>query len=207
MTAVYPSADGKNNVVLSVDTQPPDGHVSPAPKPVSVAGRPGQFFRLPPGIPVAADEMTLVWERKPGQWVSIGGDGRFGTEAAVLALAATVVEQPQPIPLQLRLAPAGWKLYAFKADVIITICEGNRHDTCIDVIRVAHVDPNFARDLIGVRRSSTVQVNGRPALLVETVDGWMLQAPLPDGSAFHLHAPGFLTNDQVIAIAAQVSLS
>ena len=48
-------------------------------------------------------------------------------------------------------------------------------------------------------------VNGRPAQLVPTDEGWYLQAQFPDGTTFVLQAPEVLTQEQVLAVAAEVT--
>ena len=48
-------------------------------------------------------------------------------------------------------------------------------------------------------------VNGRPAQLVPTDEGWYLQAQFPDGTTFVVQAPEAYTEAQVIAFADQVT--
>ena len=62
----------------------------------------------------------------------------------------------------------------------------------------------LARRVGPVSHLQAVQVNGRPGQLFQAQGSWLLQAPLPDGSAFTLQAPTTLTSRQVIAIADQV---
>lgn len=199
MTAVFPATDGVSDVYLVVgDRYIPQGAPEVI-RSVSVRGLPGFVVehREPPA------SVVLSWQRKPGQWLTLTGHGRFGTEAAVQALAATVVDDVQPVPLQVRLAPAGWQLAAYKDDRIVTLRDpASGEELTVYLVRTNEENLMGAvRKMAGV---STVQVNGRDSDLAQNQGGWCLEAPLPDGSAFHLHAPASLTREQVVAVADQV---
>ncbi|MDQ1663160.1 MAG: hypothetical protein QOJ68_3140 [Blastococcus sp.] len=49
-----------------------------------------------------------------------------------------------------------------------------------------------------------VTVNGRPAQLVPTANGWFLQAQFPDGTTFVVQAPASFTEADMLAVAEQV---
>jgi hypothetical protein len=202
LLAVYQAADGISDVYLGVGHQ----YVSQAPpeqvRSVRLNGTPGYLVEKhdQPGASV-----VLSWERRNGQWITLTGLGRFATETAVRALAATVIDQPQPVPLQVHLAPAGWRLEAFKDDTILTLRDPASGEE-LTVNLVDHPEPDLLHQVMGAQRASTVRVNGRESDLVQTVNGWFLQVPLPDGSAFHLQAPALLTRQQVVTVAEQVNV-
>ncbi|WP_229403131.1 hypothetical protein [Micromonospora okii] len=204
MTAVFLATDGVSDVYLAVGDRyvPPDA--AERVRPVSVKGD-------EPGFVVerqaqSGRSVVLSWERRPGQWVTLTGNGRFGSETAVRALASTVVDDSQPVPLQVRLAPVGWQLAAFKDNKTVTLRDpASGEELSVNLVEAPAEDPMSL--VSGAKRVGTVQVNGRDSDLVQTLDGWFLQVPLPDGTAFHLQAPALLTEEQVAAVAAQVTVA
>jgi hypothetical protein len=202
--AVYLDTHRDSDVYLIVWSARPQQVDEGLVRSVTVDGRPGELV-------VESDQQgghvsaTVSWQRKPGEWVSITGNGRFATGASVLALADAVVERPQQVPLQVGLAPAGWKLFAFKDNTILTL-KDERSDDTMSVQRVERTDPDLLHNVMGAREVSPVRINGRDGQLVRADEMWFLQAPLPDGSAFNLQAPLVLTRDQVIAIGEQVTV-
>jgi hypothetical protein len=201
--AVYSGTHRDSDVYLNVWSRHVDQGRT---RSVTVDGQPGELAESrPQGAPAS---VTLTWQRKPGQWVSITGNGRFATETAVRGLADAVVDRPQEGPLQVGLAPAGWKLFAFKDDTILTL-KGESSDgrgSTMSVQRVDRADPDLLHNVMGAREVSPVRINGRDGQLVRAEEMWFLQAPLPDGSVFNLQAPLVLTRDQVIAIGEQVTM-
>jgi hypothetical protein len=198
--AVYLATDGRSDVYLGVgDRYVPQG----SPTETTSVDFNGSRAYL---VDLADGAVRLSWQRRDNQWVTLTGNGRFATEAAVRALAATVVDQPQPVPLQVRLAPAGWRLAAFKDNRILTLHDpATKQSLTVNVIDQPTSD--LMHQVMGARRVSPVRVNGAASELVETAYGWFLQVPLSDGSAFHLQAPTQLTPEQVIAIAEQVHIT
>ncbi|NYT93822.1 hypothetical protein [Salinispora sp. H7-4] len=209
--AGYRATDGESGVSLIVYDQRPDPRETT--RLVTVHGQRGELWEDQLGQGAAAGErsqngatrVSVMWEREPGQWVRVTGRGRFGTEAAVLALADTVVERPQEVPLQVRLAPAGWEVFAFKDDRILTLKDENS-DATMNVHLAERPQPDLLGNVMGAQEVSTVQVNGREAHLVRADEIWFRQVPLPDGSVFNLQAPLFMTADQVVAIGEQVTV-
>jgi glycine/D-amino acid oxidase-like deaminating enzyme len=198
--AVYLATDGRSDVYLGVsDRYVPQGSPEET-RSVDLNGRRAYLVER------TDSTVVLSWQRRDNQWVTLTGNGRFATEAAVLALAAAVVDQPQQVPLQVRLAPAGWRLAAFKDNRILTLHDPATKQS-LSVNLVDQPTSNLMRQVMDARRVSPVRVNGTASELVETTYGWFLQVPLPGGSAFHLQAPTQLTREQVIAIAEQVSIT
>lgn len=203
--AVHQDPAGESGVVLSVrDSRPrPELELGEDIRPVLVHGQRGVVWKDHPQN--GPTFVTVAWEREPGQWVTVTGRGRFGTEAAVLALADTVVERPQEVPLQVGLAPAGWEVFAFKDDRILTLKDENS-DVTMTVYLAERPSSDLLHTVMGAQEVSTVQVNGGEARLVRADESWFLQVPLPDGSAFTLLAPPFMTAEQVVAIGEQVTV-
>lgn len=203
-TAVYQSTDEGNDVYLTV--HPANAELGIPCTATIIAGKPGDLCTWAP-TSGGETSVTLTWERIPGQWVAVTGNGRYATESGVRTLAAAIVDEPQRVPLQLHLAPAGWTLDAFKDDSIVTLRDAADPRNSLSVQAVPRMDPDVFHNTQGARRASTVQINGRAGQLILTEDEWFLQAPLPDGTAFNLQTPLLLTREQVIAIGGQVSRS
>ncbi|WP_018220673.1 hypothetical protein [Salinispora pacifica] len=199
--AVHQDTAGESDVYLSVYDRRPESLGST--RPVTVHGQPGELSENRPQN--GSKYVSVSWEREPGQWVRVTGQGRFGTGVAVLALADTVVERPQEVPLQVHLAPAGWDVFAFKGDTILTLKDENS-DATMSVQVVGEASSDLLGTVVGAQEVGRVEVNDRAAHLVRADEIWFLQVPLADGSAFNLQAPRFMTPDQVVAVGEQVTV-
>ncbi|MGW9195746.1 hypothetical protein [Micromonospora chersina] len=198
--AVYLARDGLSDVYLSVHDRRPAPGLG-VPRPVTVAGHPGVLYDV--RLPDNPHTVELVWERAPGQWVSLVGNGTRADPEAVLSLAAALVNQPQPVPLRVRLAPEGWKLAFFKDGTILTL-QGDERDETLSVQVVDRLEPDLMHTVTGAQQQRWVSVGGRDAHLIRTTDGWFLQFQAPGGAVVNLQAPRRLDADQVVAIAEQV---
>jgi RNA polymerase sigma factor (sigma-70 family) len=156
----------------------------------------------------------LLWPRRDGQWVRIIGDGPYGDADAVVAVAESVVDRPQPIGLQFGLAPAGWTLNSLE--------ESRSIDLSSDVdpeqrLKLSRYGPGFPitidsllEDMTFAQPAETVTLQGQPARLVLAQPGvdapvyWYVAGSFPDGSLFLLVAPETMTREQVLQIADQV---
>ncbi|MBB5112313.1 hypothetical protein AB0K27_07775 [Micromonospora echinospora] len=201
--AVYLSRSATDDVYLFVwDSRPP--RIATTSRPVAVAGRPAEIYEEPnPGGPRRLD---MSWERRPGQWVSLTGHGIFADDAALLRLAEHVVDEPQQVPLRVRLAPRGWRVATFKDDTILTL-QGDSPDETLTVQVVPRRDPDLLRNVMGAREERRVTVGGREAHLIRAKDFWFLQTEVPGGAVVNLQAPLRLSVDQVVAIAEQISVT
>ncbi|SDO05098.1 hypothetical protein [Geodermatophilus sp. DSM 45219] len=182
---------------------------------VTVDGRPGRLTVMNRGS-AEAEVAYLDWERVPGQWVTVMGRGRFAERETVTALGEDLVDGPQTVPLQLRLAPAGWRLDFFKENGrIVRLAD----DTDPEVGLTVHVPSSdevvpvdqWPGMVEGVAAPvEELAVLGQPAHVARTdhgggQEGWYLQARFPDGTGFVVQAPGDLTREQVVQIAEQVT--
>ncbi|MGX1614107.1 hypothetical protein ACWIF8_09450 [Micromonospora chalcea] len=201
--AVYLSRGAADDVYLFVwDSRP--ARIAKTSRPVAVAGRPAEIYEEPnPGGPRRLD---MSWERRPGQWVSLTGHGMFADDAALLRLAEHVVDEPQQVPLRVRLAPRGWRVAMFKDDTILTL-QGDSPDETLTVQVVPRRDPDLLLNVMGAREERRVTVGGREARLIRAEDFWFLQAEVPGGAVVNLQAPLRLSVDQVVAIAEQISVT
>ncbi|MFD6712523.1 hypothetical protein ACFXA2_04720 [Micromonospora chalcea] len=201
--AVYLSRSATDDVYLFVwDSRP--ARIATTSRPVTVAGRPAEIYEEPdPGGPRRLD---MSWERRPGQWVSLTGHGRFADDAALLRLAEHLVDEPQQVPLRVRLAPRGWRVAMFKDDTILTL-QGDSPDETLAVQVVPRRDPDLLLNVTGAREERRVTVGGREAHLIRAEDFWFLQAEVPGGAVVNLQAPLRLSVDQVVAIAEQISVT
>jgi hypothetical protein len=162
------------------------------------------------------DEVRLVFERREDQWVTVSGP----TEPdRLVALAGSLVDRPQRVPLQISLAPEGWSLQGFKDDRILTLVDDDheQHSLSVhlpypeDVIPAAQV----RSQLMGpIGPQLDVTVNDRPAQLVRLqgdlmyegrfLERWWLQAQFRDGTTFVVQAPESFTQEQVLQLAGTV---
>ena len=201
--AVYLSRTATDDVYLFVwDSRP--ARIATTSRPVTVAGRPAEIYEeSDPGGPRRLD---MSGERRPGQGVALTGHGRFADDAALLRLAEHLVDEPQQVPLRVRLAPRGWRLAFFKNDTILTL-QGDSSDETLTVQVVARRDPDLLRNVMGARHERRVTVGGREAHLIRADEIWFLQAEVPGGAVVNLQAPLRLSVDQVVAIAEQISVT
>lgn len=108
---------------------------------------------------------------------------------------------------------AGWSVYAYKDDRILTLADDEFEQQTLTVSLRAAAVP--ADQLLGelmepVGPVIDVTVDDRPAQLV-AIDGgdldrgWFLQAQFADGQTFVVQAPEAFTQEQVLGLAAQVT--
>ena len=213
----FPStADPLENMSIYVGAEPPPpgGSLSfPGwvPEDVTVNGAPAVLV-----LSVDPAMASVDWERAPGQWVTIHAQGRYAERDVLLGFAAGLVDGPQEVPVQLHLAPAGYSLDVTKDDGRIIILADDADPERSLVIRLLAPGEDPVPVLGGATDAppapaTEVTVQRQPAQLVRSDagaggrQGWVLQALLPDGSAFVVEAPGDLTEAQVVEIADQVS--
>lgn len=203
--AVYLSPDG-DDVVLTIGKARPDGQTL-GERDIRVDGRPGRISSFP-GPSVASVELT--WERQPGTWVTIVGNGRRASEEAVLQLARQVVDQPQRVSFKVTvgLIPDGWELGGFKdGGSIISYRDPAKPNLALYVQWTPKPDTAKNSEIEGFQKAQTVTVNERSAQLIQATQVWRLTATLPDGSGFTLMTPPSFSTDQVISIARSVQLN
>ena len=170
----------------------------------------------PECVEIQAPYVHLVWERRDGQWVQLSGEGRFDDADRLLGLAEDLVDRPQPVPLQVHLAPAGWSVQAYKDDRILTLVNDSYEQQTVSVhIPLAEdvVPPEELLDqLMGpIGPVIPVTVHGTSAQLVRVQsdflnqEAWFLQAQFEDGTTFTVQAPEAFTQEQVLQMAEQVT--
>lgn len=166
----------------------------------------------------------LYWQRSDGQWVAVYGLGdRYGVETALVGVAESIVDRPQPVQLQFRLAPQGWMVSSYESLGNLTLVSEAAPTSLTDRIGVSllerwrgYTDPDVV--LQGMTDGNPVEevtVNGAPARLVSVPDHfadpgsgrrtWYLAAQFADGPQFLLQAPDTLTRDDVLAMAEGLS--
>ncbi|SBT53557.1 hypothetical protein [Micromonospora auratinigra] len=197
----YESKRGDDRVLLLVSSVAPAD--VPGMRRTTVDGRPARLET--PDMDGGPPIVNLHWQRSARQWVLLTGEGRFASEDALRAVAATVVDRPQEIPLRVGLAPAGWTLRGFKDDVILTLHDpGSEREMTVQLVDRA--EPDLRHSVMGAREVTEVRVHGRPAQLVRADELWFLQASVPGGAIFTLQAPLDFTPEQVIAVGEQVTV-
>ena len=232
--AGYSSADGTGFAIQLSPTEPLPG-VNPYATDsgtVAVAGATASYLsgttpQLCTLANVCFEDLPfaeLIWERAPGQWIRLSGDGAHGEPAALVALGESLVDRPQPISLQVGLAPAGWSVVDWhessgaigvasdedpaRAFAVQCMPEAPAGATEMDngsveerVAAVTALDPPV-----------TTTVGGQPAQVVRAADHmdadlrfWLVAWELPDGTLCSVQTPDEFTRDDVLAIAEGVT--
>lgn len=207
--------EGKNHVSVSVVEEDADWDGPPAnAEAVDVNGQPGMGYasREHLGTPETVPAYTVYWRAADGDELRVTGFGSNAERATVERVADSVTDETQPVDLFLTVAPEGWQVSGYKSDHHILLIdptgETGGDGTDLSVQLIDHV--SLTREEYGARDVQEVTVDSRPALLARTVDmqnetvHWMLQTTTADGTAFHLNAPGRMTEEQVIEVAAGV---
>jgi hypothetical protein len=218
--AGYSAAGGDDAISITVTPDKP-GLVDPSDeKNVTVVGRDAELVTEHPvygtghGSEVRA-RIALRLEWSDDRWVELTGSGRYDDRGRLLAVAGTLVERPQPVPLQVHLAPEGWSVLAYKDDRILTLVNDHYEPQTLNVFLPEQPVPadRLLHELSGspIGPVIDVAINGRPAQLVRldarnaADNGWFLQAQFPGGRTFVVQAPAAFTQEQVLAFAGQVT--
>jgi hypothetical protein len=140
-------------------------------------------------------------------------------------VAESIVDRPQPVRLQFRLAPAGWVVSGYESQGNLTLVDESSPTSLSDRIGVSllerwrgYTSPDVV--LQGMSEGNPVDevtVNGEPARLVSVPDHfadagsgrrmWYLAAQFADGPQFLLQAPDTLTREDVLAMAEGLTWS
>jgi hypothetical protein len=170
----------------------------------------------------------LVWQRPAGQWVYLWSEGdTYSNIPALTSVAESIVDRPQPVPLQVGLSPEGWSVSSYEEGRALTLISDaepsiiNRISVSLQERWRGYTSPEVA--LEGMTEGNPVEqatVKGQRAQLVSVPDPftgpgfagreeprrmWNLAALLPDGVVFLLQAPDTLSREDVLAIAEQVT--
>ena len=213
--AGYSSADGENSISLTMTPEEPDLVDTSDEEEVMVRGREGELVteKLVYDNDDVRPSAAVVVEWHEDQWVKVTGGGRWNDRDRLLAAARSLVDRPQPVPLQVHLAPAGWSVQAYKDDRILTLVNDAYEQQTLNVYLPEQALPadQVRGELMGpVGPMIPVIVNERPAQLVQVdtgpIDaGWFLQAQFADGRTFVVQAPAAFTQEEVLAFAAEVT--
>lgn len=154
---------------------------------------------------------TIEW-KEGSDFVEVTGKGRFADPALVESVADSVDDRPQRVDLFLTIAPQGWQVFGYQSDHHVTYVDSGSSEhgdgTDLTVGIIERVSADLAG--YGARDVRDVSIDGREGVIGRQVNthgdtvAWVLQTAAPDGQAFALNAPGALTADQVIKIAAGV---
>jgi hypothetical protein len=173
-----------------------------------------------PGQLCADSYAELYWQRADGLWIGVQGEGdRYGQVPALVRVAESIVDVPQPVQLQFRLAPEGWAVSSYESLANLSLVSEAAPTSLTDRISVSllerwrgYDDPDDV--LQGMTDGNPVEevtVDGEPARLVSVPDHfadpaagrrmWNLAARFTDGPLFLLQAPDTLTREDVLAMA------
>lgn len=232
--AGYTAADGTGFAIyLSPAEMPPgdDPNVTDSGS-VAVAGVPARWTT---GVSretctianVCFDELpfaSLSWERAPGQWVRLSGDGDHGDVAALVAVGESLVDRPQPINLQVGLAPAGWSVVDWHESSGAIGVASDADPSQVLSVQCMPEAPAGAHQMdngsVAERVASVTAldppvvttVDGRPATVVHAsdyMDGelrfWLVAWELADGMLCTVQTPESFSQADVVAIAEGVT--
>ena len=208
----------------------------------SVGGRPADYVRATfdepdcryaPSTPTQEEEpqevcstayAELFWQRDDGQWVAMYGQGdRYGDESALVAVAASIVDRPQPVQLQFGLSPEGWAVSGYESLSYLQLVDAANTTSLTERISVSlqerwrgYDNPDDVLQGMTDGVPERVSVNGLPAELGSEPDHfadvaagrrmWNLSAQFADdGPLFLLQAPDTLTREDVLAMAEGLS--
>ncbi|MGY2065970.1 hypothetical protein [Blastococcus sp. SYSU DS0619] len=165
----------------------------------------------------------LVWERTPGEWVYLSGDDVHGDLATLVAVGESLVDRPQPINLQVGLAPAGWSVVDWhESSGAVGLADDEDPSQVIGVQCMPDpppsptlVDTTVEERIASVTAIDPVvstTVGGRPAQVVHAHDYmdsgnrfWLAAWEFADGTLCTVHAPEGFPQDDVLAIAGEVT--
>ncbi|GGN37281.1 hypothetical protein FHR83_006435 [Actinoplanes campanulatus] len=206
--AVYLADDGSDVYLTGTEKDFDKRFLGIGEHDVEVGDRPGRVIE-PTGSSIDGNGLprVLVWEHRPGEWLRLTGQGRYGTDEALIELAQRVEDKPQRLRFEVTvgLIPDGWELAAFKDESILMYRDPARPE--IDF----HVQWTPASGLIfrdeevqGLQNQTRVTVQGRPADLFQAEEFWMVQARLADRSIVRIQTPRSFTAKQALEIAESV---
>ncbi|QXG76006.1 hypothetical protein KUM42_19960 [Modestobacter sp. L9-4] len=190
---------------------------------------PGRLDRTEPPAQVCSDTLAeLVWHRPDGRWLQVWGEGdTYGRVDAVVAVAQSVVERPQPVAVQVGLAPEGWTVASYESGSNLTLVD-DATPSFRNQVNVSmwgrwdtdHTVPGYLQYLAQGEPVEAVTVQGRPAELASVPDPltgpgfpdepepartWYVMGQVPGGPVFLLQAPDTLSREDVLAVAEQVT--
>jgi hypothetical protein len=164
----------------------------------------------------------LFWQRPDGQWVYLFGEGRYSEVPALVSVADSIVDRPQPVSLQVRLAPEGWVVSSYEAGGL-TLVDAADPTSVSDRLSISVLErwrgyakpDDVLKGMTDGEPVAHVTVNGLPAALVSVPDHladksenrhtWNLGAQFAGGPLFLFQAPDTLSREDVIAMAEQVT--
>jgi hypothetical protein len=158
---------------------------------------------------------TLLWRRADGRWLRVLGEGAYAKTSALIPVAEAIVDRPQPIGLQFRLAPAGWSVSGYEESRSLDLAnESDPHQLLRLSLLGAGADLTVdtvmeGMTFVGPVQSATIQ--GQPARMALAAGSedwpnyWYVAGQLPGGRLFILLAPKILTQEQVVQIADQIT--
>jgi hypothetical protein len=164
----------------------------------------------------------LFWQRPDGLWVYLSGDGRYSEVSALVSVAESIVDRPQPVPLQVRLAPEGWVVSGYEAGGL-SLVDAAHATSASDRLSISllerwrgYTEPDdVLKGMTDGEPVEHVTVNGRPAALVSVPDHvadpgenrhtWYLGAQFAHGPLFLFQAPDSLSREDVLAMAEQAT--
>ena len=231
--AGYSSADGTGfSIHLSPTELPPadDPNVTDSGT-VAVAGAQASYGagttpELCTVVDVCFEDLPfaeLVWERAPGQWVRLTGDGAHGEVAALVAVGESLVDRPQPINLQVGLAPAGWSVVDWhESSGAVGLASDDDPTQVIGVQCMPDPPPgtrlvdstveNRIDSVVAIDPAVSTTVGGRPASVVlahdymdENLRFWLVAWEFPDGTLCTVQTPDDFSRADVLAIAEGVT--
>jgi hypothetical protein len=161
--------------------------------------------------------VSLVWERPDGSWLRLSGEHAYNDLPAMVAVAESVVDRPQPLGLQFGLAPAGYSLGGYEesrsidlvndaapmeAPLRLSVIQGQQSGLTVD-------DMVEGLTLAAPVQAVTIQGRDGRLALVNGDEGtppyWYVVGQFADGALFLLIAPETVPQEDLLQIAEQAT--
>lgn len=160
----------------------------------------------------------LLWARPDGSWVAVSGEGAYDSTSALVPVAASIVDRPQPLGLQFGLAPPGWEVGGYEESRSIDLVSETQPD---ELLRLSLWAFGGEEALDGALEGMTftgtpepVTVQGRAGRIALGDGGdsscacWYVAGQFPGANRlFLLVGSDGLTREQMLGMAEQVTFT
>ncbi|SDF50816.1 hypothetical protein SAMN05660662_2415 [Blastococcus aurantiacus] len=160
----------------------------------------------------------LLWARPDGTWVTVSGEGAYDSPSALIPVAASIVDRPQPLDLQFGLAPAGWEVGGYEESRSIDLVSETQPDELLRLSLWAFGGDEALDGALegitftGIPEPVTIQGGAGRIALGNGGDGscacWYVVGQFPGANRlFLLLGSDGLSREQMLAMAEQVTFT
>ncbi len=205
------AAAGNDSLAISIDdhdwtTDPPvaSDQVVPTIAPIQVGSKTGKLVSL--GDPMTTDSLSVLFERKPGQWVNVSRSSYQlnGTDLARVGAGLTDKALIRTVPFTFTLLPRGYEATASNGESLTLAPKGVRPESAPARQFVASMQ-FISRGELGP--GARITVGGRQAALLLLARGnYRLQVLLDRNQRIEIKAPtGALSREDFLRYAEGVA--